>query len=74
MYAAQLFRSVQTAIPQLSELIQHSELQPVFDWLQQNIWQHGSRFSTDQLLINATGEALNPAYFRQHLEQRYLKN
>ncbi|MEN4706798.1 carboxypeptidase M32 [Pantoea agglomerans] len=74
MYAAQLFRSVHLAIPQLSELIQHGELQPVFDWLQQNIWQHGSRFSTDQLLINATGEALNPAFFRQHLEQRYLNS
>jgi len=74
MYAAQLFQAVKKAIPQLSDLIQHGELQPVFDWLQQNIWQHGSRFSTDQLLINATGESLNPAFFRQHLEQRYLNN
>ncbi|BAN96463.1 carboxypeptidase Taq [Plautia stali symbiont] len=72
MYAAQLFQAVKRAIPQVNELIQQSELQPVFDWLQQNIWQHGSRFPTQQLLINATGEALNPHYFRQHLEQRYL--
>ncbi|MDO6405519.1 carboxypeptidase M32 [Pantoea phytobeneficialis] len=72
MYAAQLFQAVKRALPQISELIQHGELQPVFDWLQQNIWQHGSRFPTQQLLVNATGETLNPAYFRQHLEQRYL--
>lgn len=72
MYAAQLFQAVKRAIPQVDELIQQGELQPVFDWLQQNIWQHGSRFATQQLLINATGEALNPHYFRQHLEQRYL--
>jgi carboxypeptidase Taq len=72
MYAAQLFQAVKRAIPQVDELIQQGELQPVFDWLQQNIWQHGSRFPTQQLLINATGEALNPHYFRQHLEQRYL--
>jgi len=72
MYAAQLFQAVKRAIPQVDELIQQGELQPVFDWLQQNIWQHGSRFPTQQLLVNATGEALNPHYFRQHLEQRYL--
>jgi len=72
MYAAQLFRSVQNAIPQLSELIQHGELQPVFDWLQQNIWQHGSRFSTSQLITQATGEDLNIRYFREHLTSRYL--
>ncbi|WP_058973314.1 carboxypeptidase M32 [Type-D symbiont of Plautia stali] len=72
MYAAQLFQAVKRAIPQVDELILNGELQPVFDWLQQNIWQHGSRFPTQQLLINATGEALNPHYFRQHLEQRYL--
>ncbi len=74
MYAAQLFQAVKKAIPQLSEIIQTGELQPVFDWLQQNIWQHGSRFSTERLMLNATGEALNPHYFRQHLEQRYLHN
>ena len=72
MYAAQLFQAVKKALPDLGERLQHGELQPVFDWLQQNIWQHGSRFPTEQLLINATGEALNPRFFRQHLEQRYL--
>lgn len=72
MYAAQLFQAVKRAIPQVEDLIRNGELQPVFDWLQQNIWQHGSRFPTQQLLVNATGETLNPHYFRQHLEQRYL--
>ncbi|MBK0098417.1 carboxypeptidase M32 [Erwinia sp. S63] len=72
MYAAQLFQAVKRAIPQVEDLIRNGELQPVFDWLQQNIWQHGSRFPTQQLLLNATGETLNPHYFRQHLEQRYL--
>ena len=72
MYAAQLFQALQRALPQVNELIRQGDLQPVFDWLQQNIWQHGSRFSTRQLIENATGEDLNPAHFRQHLEQRYL--
>jgi carboxypeptidase Taq len=44
----------------------------LFDWLRQNIWQHGSRFSTSQLITQATGEDLNIRYFREHLTARYL--
>ncbi|MFH8134592.1 carboxypeptidase M32 [Pantoea osteomyelitidis] len=72
MYAAQLFQSLKRALPQINQQILQGDLQPAFDWMQQNIWQHGSRFSTDQLFQHATGEALNPQWFRQHLEQRYL--
>jgi len=74
MYAAQLFQALKRALPQVETQIREGDLQPIFDWLQQNIWQHGSRFSTRQLMSNATGEDLNPAYFRQHLENRYLNN
>ncbi|HBV40942.1 MAG TPA: carboxypeptidase M32 [Erwinia sp.] len=74
MYAAQLFNSVNKALPQVHSDIREGNLQPIFDWLQQNIWQHGSRFTTRQLIENATGEDLNPHYFRQHLENRYLNN
>lgn len=72
MYAAQLFQALNRALPDLSVRLLNGDLQPVFDWLQQNIWQHGSLLSTEQLMINASGEPLNPRYFRQHLEQRYL--
>nr|WP_024968143.1 carboxypeptidase M32 [Pantoea sp. IMH] len=72
MYAAQLFGALKTALPEVSELVREGNLQPVFDWLRQNIWQHGSRFTTRQLIENATGEDLNPQWFRQHLENRYL--
>ncbi|QKJ87227.1 Metal-dependent carboxypeptidase [Paramixta manurensis] len=72
MYAAQLFQAVKRALPDLTQLIATGDLQPIFSWLEQNIWQHGSRFSTRQLIENATGEDLNPEYFRRHLEQRYL--
>jgi carboxypeptidase Taq len=72
MYAAQLFNSARAAIPKLSEDITAGNLHALFHWLQQNIWRHGSRYPTDTLITNATGETLNPRYFRQHLENRYL--
>ncbi|WP_312979333.1 carboxypeptidase M32 [Atlantibacter sp.] len=72
MYAAQLFHAARRALPTLNQDIASGDFNALFDWLRQNIWQHGSRFTTAQLVVNATGEDLNPHYFRQHLEKRYL--
>lgn len=72
MYAAQLFQAARTALPGLDEAIAQGDFSALFDWLRQNIWQHGSRFTTSQLIEQATGEALNSRYFRQHLTARYL--
>jgi carboxypeptidase Taq len=72
MYAAQLFHAARRALPGLEEAIAAGDFSALFEWLRQNIWQHGSRFSTAQLIANATGEPLNADYFRQHLTRRYL--
>ena len=45
---------------------------PVFDWLRDNIWSQASRWTTDELALRASGETLNPAHFKAHLEARYL--
>lgn len=72
MYAAQLFSAANRALPGLSQQIAGGDLSALFDWLRQNIWQHGSRFTTAQLITQATGEALSSRHFRAHLESRYL--
>lgn len=72
MYAAQLFQTARQALPQLDDAIAAGDLSPLFNWLRQHIWQHGSSLSTETLIRQATGETLNPDFFRRHLEQRYL--
>ena len=72
MYAAQLFSAARRALPDLHNQIAQGDLSALFDWLRQNIWQHGSRFTTAQLIAQATGEPLSSRYFRAHLESRYL--
>ena len=73
MYAAQLFAAAQRQHPNISEDIARGNLQNISGWLNENIWQHGSVLMTDELLTKATGQALNPVFFRQHLEQRYCR-
>ena len=58
--------------PALDAEITRGELTPVFDWLKSRIWSQGSRWETPELVQRASGEALNPAHFRRHLESRYL--
>ncbi len=72
MYAAQWFASMRRAMPNLDERIGQGELSPVFDWLRQHIWLPASRYDTDELTQRASGEVLNPAHFKAHLESRYL--
>ena len=72
MYAAQFFASIRRAYPDLDTRVAAGELSPVFDWLQQHIWQQASRWPTNDLVQHATGEKLNPQHFRLHLERRYL--
>lgn len=74
MYAAQLFQARLAQVPALRQQITAGELTPTFEWLKRQIWSQASRHSSQQLLIQATGEDLNPHWFKQHLTQRYLPN
>jgi carboxypeptidase Taq len=72
MYAAQWFAAIRRQTPDVDHRVARGDLAPVFDWLRDNIWSQGSRWTTDELAIRASGEPLNPAHFRAHLEARYL--
>lgn len=72
MYAAQWFATMRKQMPDLDQRIARGDLSGVFDWLKANIWEQASRYTTDELAQRATGEVLNPAHFRAHLEARYL--
>ena len=72
MYAAQWFAAMRSATPDLDSRLGEGGLDAVFSWLEENIWRQGSRWSTEELAVRASGEPLNPAHFRAHLEKRYL--
>ena len=73
MYAAQWFAAIRRETPDLDARIATGDLNPVFDWMNGNIWSQASLWPTPELVQRASGEALNPQHFRRHLETRYLK-
>lgn len=71
IYAAQQAAAMQRQLGPLETLIAE-DMSPIFHWLRQHIWQHASLQDTATLMTRACGQALDPAPFRSHLEQRYL--
>jgi carboxypeptidase Taq len=72
MYAAQWFAAMRRTMPDLDARIARGDLAGVFDWLRDNIWSQGSRWTTDELALRASGQTLDPAHFKTHLHARYL--
>jgi carboxypeptidase Taq len=72
MYAAQWFAAIRRTVPDLDARMATGDLSPALDWLKQNVWTQGSRWSTDELVTRATGSVLDATHYRRHLESRYL--
>ncbi|MFT5788976.1 MAG: carboxypeptidase Taq [Shewanella sp.] len=71
MYAAQFRVAMEKQLGSVETLIANGQLSSVMGWLNSNIWSKGSLLKTDELVLQATGETLNPEHFKQHLIQRY---
>ncbi|KAH9593179.1 Peptidase M32 [Trypanosoma melophagium] len=73
MLAAQLMSSVRKELGDdvVDDCIRKGELDKLLEKQKEKIWQHGSSLTTDELIKQATGESLNPEYYRKHLERRY---
>jgi carboxypeptidase Taq len=72
MTAAQLFASAVAADPSITACLAHGDFGPLRRWLGEHVHAQGSRLSPRDLLVAATGKALDPSVFRAHLERRYL--
>jgi len=70
--AAQLFAAARQQAPEIPHALAQGNFKPIFNWLGENVHQHGSRYSTDEILTKATGSSLGTDAFKAHLKARYL--
>ncbi|TWG60547.1 carboxypeptidase M32 [Aminobacter sp. J44] len=71
MIAAQQWAAIEREHPGVEEEFAKGNFETVNAWRRGRIWSQGSRLSTPELIEKATGEPLNAAHFRRHLERRY---
>ena len=72
MTAAQLFDAAKRADPRILPGIARGDFAPLLAWLRTNVHGKGSRFSTQEIIEQATGCPLDTVTYRRHLERRYL--
>jgi carboxypeptidase Taq len=73
MTAAQLYAAAVREQATIPSDIAGGDFSTINDFLRRKIWSRASLLTTSELMREATGETLNPAYFKRHLEQRYLE-
>ncbi|KAL7695424.1 Carboxypeptidase [Lotmaria passim] len=75
MLAVQLMASIKREIGEdvVNDAIRTGQLGPILAKQKEKIWDHGCRYVTNDLIRKATGEPLNPQYFKDYIERRYLR-
>jgi carboxypeptidase Taq len=72
MAAAQLFAAARKAEPRIPAELAKGEFAPLVAWLRGNVHNKGCSRTTDEILTEATGRALDSSAFLTHLRSRYL--
>ncbi|MBR9703564.1 carboxypeptidase M32 [Candidatus Woesearchaeota archaeon] len=71
MISAQLWKAAEHALPDLAQQIRNGDIQPLNDWLKENIHRHGRRYPTKELVRRATGNEPRPDEYLEYLEKKY---
>jgi carboxypeptidase Taq len=69
--AAQLWRAVRAALPDLEADIARGEYGPLRGWLREKIHRHGRTLTPPELIEQAVGGPLDPAPLLEHLRAKY---
>jgi carboxypeptidase Taq len=71
LYAAQFLHKLQLDHPNLNDRIAAGDLTVIQTWLKNHIHQFGKSKSPSELIVDVTGESLNPIYFITYLQEKF---
>ena len=72
MAAAQFFETATARDPDILDGLARGDFTPLMGWLRENVHSLASSKSTDEIIEQATGRALDDTSFKRHLTARYL--
>lgn len=70
--AAQLMAAAQQAVPMIPTALASGDFRPLLTWLREKVHSQASLFSSDEILVRATGRPLDVTDFKAHIKTRYL--
>ncbi|MFB6353383.1 MAG: carboxypeptidase M32 [Halobacteriales archaeon] len=69
--AAQLDHHLRADVGDVDALVRAGDLDPVHDWLAEHVHRHGARYTTPELIREATGEDYTADYFVDYVTAKY---
>jgi len=69
--AAQLYAHVEADVDDLAGHVAAGEFAPLHDWLGEHVHRYGCRYTTPELIEEATGEAYTADYFLEHAREKF---
>ena len=69
--AAQLYAAAEDDLGNLDDKIRNGNFEPLSEWLGENIHQHGQRYETNELVVEATGEDFSADAFVEYVTEKY---
>lgn len=71
MYAAHLFPAFESAHPEWQKRVSRGELLFIRDWLAENVYRHGRRFTSKELLKRVSGKSFSAQAYTDYLSGKY---
>lgn len=71
MMAAQIGNSIESTLGSTEAIIEKGDFNVIKNWLSQKIFSDGATKSSNELLIQATGEGISAEYLIKHLRTKY---
>ncbi len=68
--AAQLNATIRNDLD-VDALVRNQDFKPIRDWMTENIHQHGQRYTTPELIEEATGEPLTAKYYIEYMKEKF---
>ncbi|MDY6765646.1 MAG: carboxypeptidase M32 [Halobacteria archaeon] len=69
--SAQIYAAVEEELDDLEGDVRKGNFDDLHSWLTENIHKHGKRYTTDDLIAQATGEEFTADYFIDYVTEKY---
>jgi carboxypeptidase Taq len=69
--AGQLWQAARTALPDLDRQIESGDLEPLREWLRENVHRHGRKFSSKEVVERVTGGPIEVGPYVDYLRAKY---
>ncbi len=71
LMSAQFFEAALKAHPDIPQQLEQGQFDRLSHWLRTNLYQHGRKFTADEIMLRATGQPLSTSPLMRHIHKKF---